>query len=111
MNRPSSEAANTYRLYVIELDDAVCKRTTCASQFSGKPHVYVGETAKSPEERFAEHLAGVRSVRVGREFGVRLRPRLYRSRGPFPTRAAVRVAEGHLANHLRDRGYCVFGGH
>lgn len=28
-----------FSVYVIELDDAVCQRTTCKSSLSGKPHV------------------------------------------------------------------------
>ena len=38
-----------YRVYVIELDDSLRKGTE-------KPAVYVRSSAKTPEERFAQHL-------------------------------------------------------
>src|SRR4029079_3008092 len=59
-NRPIKEetAMPEFRVYVIELSANACKRTDCAAQRTGKPHVYVGETKKTPEERLADHLAG-----------------------------------------------------
>jgi hypothetical protein len=66
-------AETTYSVYVIELDDSLRKGTT-------KPAVYVGQSAKSPEERFAQHLLGERASRYVRDHGVRLRPRLYNAR-------------------------------
>ena len=53
-----SHPSETFSVYVIELDEAVCERTDCASRRSGKPHVYVGETKHTPEERFEVHRAG-----------------------------------------------------
>ncbi len=47
-----------FRVYVVELSAAACSRTDCASRRTGKPHVYVGETKKTPEERLADHRAG-----------------------------------------------------
>jgi hypothetical protein len=67
---------STYRVYVIELDPAA-SRGTCA----GRTCLYVGETADTPEERFAEQLRGYRASRVVRRLGLRL------------------------------QGYVVFGGH
>ena len=55
-----------FRVYVVELSADACKRTNCASKKTGKPHVYVGETKKTPEERLAGpprrrlHLAACR---------------------------------------------------
>ncbi len=104
--------SETFSVYVIELDEAVCHRTDCASRLSGKPHVYVGETSQTPEERFAEHLAGgFTSVPAVRNHGIRLRPRHYRNWGPYETREASRDAEARLAKSLRRRGFCVRGGH
>ncbi len=101
-----------YIVYVIELDDAVCKKRDCPSRRAGKPHVYVGETSKSPEERFAVHKAGgFHSARVVFKHGIRLRPRLARGWGPYETREEVRAAEADLAARLRKRNFCVFGGH
>ena len=47
-----------FRVYVVELSAAACSRTDCSSRRTGKPHVYVGETKKTPEERLADHRAG-----------------------------------------------------
>ncbi|MBE0527607.1 MAG: ribose-5-phosphate isomerase, partial [Thermoleophilia bacterium] len=60
------------------------------------------------EERFAQHLDGVRSSRIVREYGVRLRPKLYANVGPFETRAESERAETKLAERLRSRGYAVW---
>ena len=43
-----------------------------------------------------------------REFGVRLRPRLYANVGPFETRAEAERAEVALTERLRRRGYAVW---
>jgi hypothetical protein len=104
--------SETFSVYVIELDEAVCHRTDCASRLSGKPHVYVGETSQTPEERFAQHLAGgFTSVPAVRNHAVRLRRRHYRNWGPYATREASLDAEARLAKSLRRRGFCVRGGH
>ena len=101
----------TFSVYVIELEESVCHRTACPSRLSGKPHVYVGETKKSPEERFAEHLAGgFTSVPAVRNHAIRLRPRLYQTWGPYQTREDALDAEARLAERLRKRGFCVRGG-
>jgi predicted GIY-YIG superfamily endonuclease len=97
---------------VIELSrDALEKKRVAGEnpdRREDKPCVYVGQTARTPEERFAQHKAGVRSSRFVREFGVRLRPRLYANVGPFETRAEAERAEGKLAEKLRRRGYSVW---
>jgi predicted GIY-YIG superfamily endonuclease len=99
-----------YSVYVIELAPEVRERRGCPPA-NGKPAVYVGQTADTPEERFAEHLAGHRAARIVRDHGVRLRPRLYLNYGPYATREEAETAEAHLAERLRRRGFCVFGGH
>ena len=101
-----------YRVYVIELAPEACRRTDCASWESGLPHVYVGETNKSPRQRFAEHRAGgFLSRRRVRTWGIRLLPELYKPIRPLRTREASRKAEAALATALSERGHCVFGGH
>jgi len=66
--------------------------------------VSVGQTARTPEERFAQHLIGVRSNRRVREYGVRLRPRPCAKVSPFETRAHSEAAETTRAEKLRRRG-------
>ena len=96
--------APTYRVYVIELDDSRRKGTD-------KPAVYVGQSAKAPEERFEQHLRGQRAWRVVRDHGVRLRPRLYCSYPAAATRKEAEALERRLADRLRRRGSTVYGGH
>ena len=93
-----------FRVYVIELDDALRKGTD-------KPAVYVGQSAKTPEERFAQHLRGERASRYVRDHGIRLRPRLYNAYLPVKTRAEAEAVEKHVADRLRRRGSTVYGGH
>jgi GIY-YIG catalytic domain-containing protein len=93
-----------YRVYVIELDDSLRKGTD-------KPAVYVGYSAKSPAERFAQHLRGERASRHVRDHGVRLRPRLYRAYPAAASRPEAERLERHVADRLRRRGFTVYGGH
>ncbi len=76
----------------------------------GKAGYYVGMTGLTPEQRFANHLAGIKAASVVTRFGVRLVPRLYSHLNPMPYEKAVRM-EGALADSLRKRGFQVFGGH
>jgi predicted GIY-YIG superfamily endonuclease len=76
----------------------------------GKAGYYVGMTGLTPEERFANHKAGIKSASVVLKHGVRLVPVLYEHLNPMPYRKAVRM-EGELAKSLRKRGFRVFGGH
>ena len=103
-----------YRVYVIELE----KRVMLVRRFAAanpdyraeKPCVYVGSTALTPQERFVQHLTGIRANRYVRAFGVRLRPRNFRNYGPYATREEAEAAERHLAWRLRRKGYGVWTG-
>ena len=76
----------------------------------GKAGYYVGMTGLSPEERFENHKAGIKSAGVVRRCGERLVPRLYQHLNPMPYQKAKQM-EVDLADSLRKRGYVVFGGH
>ena len=106
------EDALPYSVYVIELRRDVLEKKKVAGENPDrrrdKPCVYVGQTVRTPEERFAQHRAGVRSSHIVREYGVRLRPKLYANVGPFETRAEAERAETKLAERLRRRGYAVW---
>jgi hypothetical protein len=67
-------------------------------------------TGLTPEERFANHKAGIKAAGVVRRFGVRLVPRLYAHLNPRPFKEAAAM-EVALADALRKRGFQVFGGH
>lgn len=76
----------------------------------GRAGYYVGMTGLTPEERLANHKAGIKAARVVQRFGVRLVPRLYAHLNPMSYEEAVRM-EAALADSLRKRGFQVFGGH
>ena len=72
--------------------------------------VYVGETARTPDERFTTHkLGGQKAAGIVAKRGIRLRPDLYPPEGPFATRAEALRFERRTGNRLRHRGYRVFG--
>jgi hypothetical protein len=75
-----------------------------------KPCVCVGMTGLTPEERFANHKAGVKAAAVVKRHGIRLLPELYTHLNPMPFKAAVQM-EKDLAADLRGTGYTVTGGH
>jgi len=76
----------------------------------GRAGYYVGMTGLTPEQRFANHKAGIKAAGVVRRFGVRLVPRLYAHLNPMTFEEAA-AKEITLAGELRARGFQVFGGH
>ena len=76
----------------------------------GKAAYYVGMTGLSPERRFDNHKAGIKSAGIVRRFGERLVPRLYQHLNPMPYERA-KAMEVMLADSLRKRGFVVYGGH
>lgn len=77
---------------------------------NGKAGYYVGMTGLSPEERFANHKAGIKAARVVRRYGERLVPSLYEHLKPMPYEEALAM-EKQLFEELKARGFQVFGGH
>ena len=63
-----------------------------------------------PEERFANHKAGIKDAWVVKRHGLRLLPELYAHLNPMPFEAAAQM-EKDLAEDLRRAGYTVTGGH
>ena len=72
--------------------------------------MYVGMTGLAPEERFANHKAGIKDAALVKRYGVRLLPELYAHLNPMPLEAAVQM-EKDLAEDSRRAGYMVTGGH
>lgn len=97
-----------WTVYVIELDKAAISNP-------GKGHVYVGETRRTPEERFKQHLGGARnkkgplSARAPRRHGVKLRPDLAPSEKYFDQASAKRAEKEHF-ELLKSKGFNVKGG-
>jgi len=107
-NRPR-RSSRAYHVYVVELHREAIPARFAATAVRGC--VYVGQTARTPEERFTQHMRGGRlaNTKVYR-YGVRLRPDLYRAWNPFETRREAEAAEEALAMELERRGYVVFWG-
>jgi hypothetical protein len=112
--RPKRQPAQHHNVYVILLDAAVGRlrkvRAENPKRDSKKPCVYVGMTGLTPEERFANHKAGIKAAAVVTRYGIRLLPELYVHLNPMPFEAAVQM-EVDLAEDLRRAGYTVTGGH
>jgi hypothetical protein len=71
---------------------------------------HVGLTGLTVEERYRNHLNGVKSSRYVKKFAVKLVPERYAHLNPMRYEAAV-VAERKLAAKLRRAGHTVYGGH
>jgi hypothetical protein len=94
-----------YSVYIIELSRD-CTRKPCALA-----PLYVGQTAHTPEERLAQHLAGGRlAAPKAHRFGLRLRHDLMQGLGPYASRAEAEAAEQAVAEALIRRGHRVFWG-
>ena len=102
-----------YSVYVIEISDERGLRLN-----PKYPNVYVGQTALTPEERFAQHKVGYKTSRylwkggkgTGQWLGLWLKRRLYERYNPIETRAEAERLELWLAEQLRRKGYTVFVG-
>jgi hypothetical protein len=70
-----SANAKRFNVYVIELDKAILElqkfREANPDYDPTKPCVCVGMTARSPEERFQQHLSGYKAARFTKRYGVR----------------------------------------
>jgi len=112
--RSKLESLDHHNVYVVLLDPAVGKlrkvRAENPKRDPKKPCVYVGMTGLTPEERFANHKAGIKDASLVRGYGIRLLPELYAHLNPMPFEAAVQM-EMDLAEDLRRAGYTVTGGH
>ena len=70
----------------------------------------MAEGGAGPEDRFANHKAGIKEAAVVTRYGLRLLPELYEHLNPMPFEAAAQM-EKDLAEGLRRTGYTVTGGH
>lgn len=110
-----------HTVYVVELSRKVFtehrKFREANPQYNGVLEcLYVGQTAKTPQERFAQHKSGHRNAKgvklsseIVRKYGLYLRPSLYQHIGPLSREEALAVEEG-LALELRRKGYAVWWG-
>ena len=101
--------ARVWNVYVVELDKTAVTNP-------GEGYVYVGETSRTPEERFKQHLDGARNkhgrlyARVVKDHGVKLRPDLAPDTKFFDEASAKRGEKEHF-ELLKSKGFNVKGGH
>ena len=88
------------RVYVIELDRSAGKRRDPRI-----PWVYVGSSARSPEERMEQHRRGYKSARLVKRHALRLRPDLYEDLGSFRGSKTACAAEHERARELAACGF------
>lgn len=104
-------AAPHHNVYVVLLDPEVLHdrrfREANPDRVAGKACLYVGMTGLTPDQRFMNHKAGVKSNRYVERYGLRLVRRLYRHLNPMPYAEAAEW-EVKLAESLRRRGYSVW---
>ena len=112
--RAGGKPENHHNVYVVLLDPAAGRlravRAANPKRDPKKPCVYVGMTGLTPEERFANHKAGIKAASVVKRYGLALMPKLYEHLNPMPFEAAAQM-EKDLAEDLRRAGYTVTGGH
>ena len=110
-----------YQVYVVELSKKVCtedrKFREANPQFNGVLQcLYVGQTSKSPAERFKQHKSGYvnkkghkLSANIVQKYGTYLRPSLYEEINlKAMTRQEALRMEEKLAWDLRRQGYAVW---
>lgn len=107
--KKGTPSARNCCVYVIDLKKSVLEDKKFLKKnpdyVPGKPVVYVGQSSKSPEERFHQHLAGVRSSKWAKRYGRRLRS----DEGSVGlTRKTAERRERRLAAALRARGWGVW---
>ncbi len=101
----SKSKPRTYSIYIIELSRA-CTRQPCALA-----PLYVGQTAHTPEHRFAQHKAGGRlAASKAHKFGTKLRLDLMKGIGQLSNRKDAEAMEKTVAQALERRGHRVFWG-
>jgi hypothetical protein len=98
-------ARSTYTVYVIELS------RDCIAEPCAFAPLYVGQTAHTPEHRFAQHKAGGK-LAAGKphRYGLKLRYDLMNGIGTFRSRSEAEAAEQAVADALIRRGHRVFWG-
>ena len=103
--RNGKSTRRRYSIYIIELS------RDCVAEPCAFAPVYVGQTAHSPEHRFAQHKAGG-TLAAGKphRYGVKLRYDLMAGIGTFTSRADAETAERAVAEALVNRGHRVFWG-
>ena len=115
VNKVVSEERESKRfVYVVLLDRSIRTKQAVRDENrladGRKRCLYVGQTSKSPEERFADHKRGHKASKWVRDYGIRLLPEFYEKKNPLSEKKAL-WEERNLAQRLKEQGYTVMGGH
>ena len=94
-----------YTIYIVNLVD-----DSAPDPSLGK-WVYVGETSKTPEERFDEHKNGIRANKDAREHGRDLNYDLMKRIPQVRFKQDSKWLEADTGEKMRSRGYVVEGAH
>ena len=95
----------TYTIYIVNLVD------DSEPDLAPGKWVYVGETSKTPEERFDEHKNGIRDNKAARDHGRDLNYDLMKRIPQVRCKQDSKWLEAHAGEKLRDCGYKVEGAH
>ena len=95
----------TYTIYIVNLVD------DSEPDLALGKWVYVGETSKTPEERFDEHKNGIRANKDARDHGRDLNYDLMKDIPQVRFKQDSKWLEAHAGEKLRDCGYKVEGAH
>jgi predicted GIY-YIG superfamily endonuclease len=100
-----------FTVYAIRLAPGVLQskrfREANPDYVDGMDCYYVGMTARDPKERYAQHLAGYKSNRFAKKYGVELMPPEFTVIKPRTYEEACRL-ERRIARRLRRQGYGVW---
>ena len=100
-----------FRIYVVRLSNEVLQvkrfRDANPGYKPGKPCYYVGMTGRTPDERFAQHLAGYKSCTLVRKYGQHLARKKFEEIPLLCHADAVQMEVSH-AEALRAQGCAVW---
>lgn len=107
----NDDARKRFRVYVIRLDPEVLEsarfRAENPDHVAGMDCYYVGMTAKTGQERFAQHKAGYKACRFVTQHGLELMPERF-SHVHAKTYEEAQRFERRLARRLRRKGHAVW---
>ena len=95
----------TYTIYIVNLVD------DSEPDLALGKWVYVGETSKTPEERFDEHKNGIRDNKAARDHGRDLNYDLMKRIPQVRFKQDSKWLEADTGEKMRSRGYVVEGAH
>ena len=101
-----------HNVYVVLLDSEVLAkekkfRDANPNCVPGWPCLYVGQTGKTPEQRFEDHKRGYKSNKYAEKYGVRLALEFLERANPMTYEESC-AGEERLGTLLRQLGYATW---